>query len=58
MFLRIDEDPKRRWTISEATLDSFSAAMIVTLMLDFWRLFIGPIVDTGAFVVSSDLPFL
>jgi len=58
MFLRIDEDAKRRWTMSEAMLDSFSATMIVTLMLDFWRLFIGPIVDSGSFDVGSDLPFL
>ena len=44
MFFRIDEDPgKRRWTTSEAALDALAASMLVTIVLDLWRIFFGNI---------------
>ena len=38
---RMDEDPRRPWTVAEAALDSLAAAMIVFILCDFWRLYIG-----------------
>jgi cycloeucalenol cycloisomerase len=45
MFLRMDERPGECWSISRATIDALAACMLITQLLDFWRLWIGPIVD-------------
>ncbi|KAF0852801.1 mitochondrial cycloeucalenol cycloisomerase [Andalucia godoyi] len=57
MYYRIAENKadEVHWTTGRATVDAFGAAMIVTLLLDFWRLWIGKIVD-GA--VPSQVPFI
>lgn len=43
MFYRMDECPKRRWSLQQAVLDSLAATMLVTCLLDFWRLSLGAI---------------
>ncbi|CAL4895864.1 unnamed protein product [Urochloa decumbens] len=43
MFLRIDEKDEK-WNLSKVAVDSLGAAMLVTILLDLWRIFLGPIV--------------
>nr|WEU38169.1 cyclopropylsterol isomerase [Paris polyphylla] len=45
MFLRIDEKAGDRWELSRVVVDALGAAMLVTVILDLWRLFLGPIVS-------------
>mmetsp|Transcript_26971 Transcript_26971/g.46495 ORF Transcript_26971/g.46495 Transcript_26971/m.46495 type:complete len:279 (+) Transcript_26971:62-898(+) len=45
MFYRLDEEVGDNWSLSKTALDSFACCMIVTCLLDFWRLVIGGIVD-------------
>jgi cycloeucalenol cycloisomerase len=45
MFLRMDEHPGECWSLSRATIDGLAACMLITQALDFWRIWIGPIVD-------------
>eukprot|EP00775_Hariotina_reticulata_P005208 gene5208-5446_t len=46
LFMRLDEDPAgRRWSLGEVALDAFAAGMVVTLLLDAWRITLGGIVD-------------
>lgn len=60
MFHRLDENPlERKRSIGEFALDSFAAGMIVTFLLEAWRLLIGPIFEGGgAHRVESVLPFM
>ncbi|KAL7191728.1 hypothetical protein ACSBR2_023751 [Camellia fascicularis] len=44
MFLRIDEKPGDPWDLPRVAVDSLGAAMLVTIILDLWRIFLGPIV--------------
>ncbi|KAL3620404.1 Bifunctional protein GlmU [Castilleja foliolosa] len=44
MFMRIDEKPGDRWDLPRVAIDGLGAAMLVTIILDLWRLFLGPIV--------------
>jgi cycloeucalenol cycloisomerase len=44
MFMRIDEKPSDPWDLSRVAIDSLGAAMLVTIILDLWRIFLGPIV--------------
>ncbi|KAG9455722.1 hypothetical protein H6P81_000230 [Aristolochia fimbriata] len=44
MFLRIDEEPGYQWDLPRVAIDSLGAAMLVTVLLDLWRIFLGPIV--------------
>ncbi|KAJ8449594.1 hypothetical protein Cgig2_005616 [Carnegiea gigantea] len=44
MFLRIDEKPGDGWDLARVAIDGLGAAMLVTIILDLWRLFLGPIV--------------
>ncbi|KAM0982224.1 hypothetical protein ACFX2A_015473 [Malus domestica] len=44
MFLRIDEKPGDPWDLPRAAIDALGAAMLVTIILDLWRIFLGPIV--------------
>nr|CAB3460100.1 unnamed protein product [Digitaria exilis] len=43
MFSRIDETDEK-WNLSRVAVDSLGAAMLVTIILDLWRIFLGPIV--------------
>lgn len=43
MFYRMDESPKQQWSLQQAVLDSLAATMLVTCLLDFWRLCLGAI---------------
>ncbi|XP_031258667.1 cycloeucalenol cycloisomerase-like [Pistacia vera] len=44
MFLRIDEKPSDLWDLPRVAVDALGAAMLVTIILDLWRIFLGPIV--------------
>ena len=73
MFFRIDEDDnrdpaikssaKKTWTSWNCFLDSLAASMLVTIILDLWRLVYGPIAEPyspNQFANSgnSPLPFM
>lgn len=42
---RLDEDPNVPWKLSQVAVDALGASMLVTIILDLWRITIGPIVD-------------
>lgn len=44
MCNRIDEKPGDLWDLPRVAVDSLGAAMLVTILLDLWRIFLGPIV--------------
>ncbi|CAN4104575.1 unnamed protein product [Withania somnifera] len=44
MFFRVDEKPGDSWDLPRVCIDALGAAMLVTILLDLWRLFLGPIV--------------
>ncbi|XP_077211949.1 cyclopropyl isomerase [Tasmannia lanceolata] len=44
MFLRIDEKPGDPWDLPRVAVDALGAAMLVTIILDLWRIFLGPII--------------
>jgi len=59
MFYRLDEDvTARRMSMGGVALDSFAAAMIVTLLLDFYRLALGPIYSNVSSESTSGVPFI
>lgn len=41
---RIDEKPGHPWDLPRVAVDALGAAMLVTILLDLWRIFLGPIV--------------
>lgn len=41
----MDEDSNIPWTLSQVAVDALGASMLVTIILDFWRITVGPIVD-------------
>lgn len=41
---RIDEKPGDLWDLTRVAVDALGAAMLVTIILDLWRLFLGSIV--------------
>lgn len=41
---RIDEKPGDPWDIPRVAVDALGAAMLVTIILDLWRIFLGPII--------------
>ncbi|KAE8688938.1 Cycloeucalenol cycloisomerase [Hibiscus syriacus] len=45
MFLRIYEKPGDLWDLPRVAIDSLGAAMLVTIILNLWRIFLGPIVS-------------
>ncbi|KAA8540692.1 hypothetical protein F0562_024389 [Nyssa sinensis] len=47
MFLRIDEKPGDPWDLPRVAIDALGAAMLVTIVLDLWRIFLGPIVPVS-----------
>ncbi|KAH0912709.1 hypothetical protein HID58_036030 [Brassica napus] len=44
MFFRMDEKSSDKWDLSRVAVDALGASMLVTIILDLWRLFLGPIV--------------
>lgn len=48
MFLRIDEKPGDPWDLPRVAIDSLGAAMLVTIILDLWRIFLGPIIPVSS----------
>lgn len=44
---RIDEKPSKPWDLPRVAVDALGAAMLVTIILDLWRLFLGPIVPVS-----------
>eukprot|EP00027_Filamoeba_sp_ATCC50430_P001269 CAMPEP_0168544700 /NCGR_PEP_ID=MMETSP0413-20121227/2563_1 /TAXON_ID=136452 /ORGANISM="Filamoeba nolandi, Strain NC-AS-23-1" /LENGTH=118 /DNA_ID=CAMNT_0008574745 /DNA_START=459 /DNA_END=815 /DNA_ORIENTATION=- len=45
MYYRIQERKGDQWNISRCVIDALAATMLVTLLLDFWRLIIGGLFD-------------
>ncbi|KAF7052654.1 hypothetical protein CFC21_060721 [Triticum aestivum] len=43
MFSRIDEKAEK-WDLPRVAVDALGAAMLVTIILDLWRIFLGPII--------------
>eukprot|EP00850_Spirogloea_muscicola_P001515 SM000005S17312 [mRNA] locus=s5:1356241:1366812:- [translate_table: standard] len=60
MYFQMDENVAQPWSISQAAINSLGATMLVTLLLDFWRLSIGPIVKLPAESahLEAQLPWL
>lgn len=44
---RIDEKPGNKWDLPRVAVDALGAAMLVTIILDLWRIFLGPIVPVS-----------
>lgn len=44
MFLRLDEKLGDLWDLPRVAVDALGAAMLVTIILDLWRIFLGPII--------------
>uniref|UniRef100_A0A1J3F2U5 Cycloeucalenol cycloisomerase n=1 Tax=Noccaea caerulescens TaxID=107243 RepID=A0A1J3F2U5_NOCCA len=60
MFFRMEEKSSEKWDLSRVAVDALGAAMLVTIILDLWRLFLGPIVPLpeGQTCHQSGLPWL
>ena len=56
MFFLLDEDARRRSTVWDAAKEALAASMAVTILLDLWRISLGPIVDLP--VDHKGLPWL
>jgi len=56
LFFRIDEEvrPSRHFSLWRVVIDSLGASMLVTLLLDFWRISFGGITS----VVQESMPHL
>lgn len=56
---RMDEKSSDGWDLSRVAVDALGAAMLVTIILDLWRLFLGPIVPLpeGQNCLQSGLPW-
>lgn len=47
MFMRINEKPNdKKWKLSQVVFDSLASGMLVTILLDLWRITAGGIVDS------------
>lgn len=44
MFIRLDESPGVQWTLGRTVVDALGGCMLVTILLDLWRIMIGSIV--------------
>ncbi|KDD75955.1 hypothetical protein H632_c419p1 [Helicosporidium sp. ATCC 50920] len=55
MFFRMDEDAKKPYSLWRVIVDALGAGMLVTCLLDFWRISFGSI--HGIFGTSSGLPW-
>jgi len=47
MYLRLDEE-RNEWSWQRTAIDALGCCMIITQLLDAWRLGIGPVVDKPA----------
>ncbi|GAQ78954.1 cycloeucalenol cycloisomerase [Klebsormidium nitens] len=47
MYFRMDEKVNVQWAVGQAAIDAFASGMMVTIILDLWRLCIGPIYQIG-----------
>ncbi|KAH0933359.1 hypothetical protein HID58_010476 [Brassica napus] len=58
-FPMMGEKPSDEWDLSRVAVDALGAAMLVTIILDLWRLFLGPIVPLpeGQNCLQSGLPW-
>ena len=48
MFLRVDEDNEGKgacWSLWQTLMEALASCMVVTQLLDFWRLYVGSIVS-------------
>lgn len=59
-MFRIDEKPGDQWDLPRVAVDALGAAMLVTIILDLWRIFLGPIVPTpdSKQCIQPGLPWL
>ncbi|KAF8086089.1 hypothetical protein N665_0635s0020 [Sinapis alba] len=59
MFFRMDEKSSDKWDLSRVAVDALGCSMLVTIILDLWRLFLGPIVPIpdGKSCLQSGLPW-
>jgi hypothetical protein len=55
---RLDEEPSTNWTLSYTFIDVCAAGMMVTQLLDVWRLVIGPIFTSAVPTAQSQVPFI
>ncbi|KAI3963097.1 hypothetical protein MKW92_051500 [Papaver armeniacum] len=44
MFVRIDGKPWDPWNLYKVAIDALGASMLVTIILDLWRIFLTPMV--------------
>ncbi len=57
MFYRMEEAPTAaKWGLWRVAVDALGAGMLVTILLDLWRIGLGPIVGGGG--GHSGLPWL
>ncbi|KAK9837459.1 hypothetical protein WJX81_004082 [Elliptochloris bilobata] len=56
-FLAMDEGPRERWSLARAAGDALGAGMLVTILLDAWRLGIGAIDGSGP-QASTAVPWM
>lgn len=54
LFFRLDRDPRRPWLISQVILEAFATMMIIMLLADIWRLWIGNVYQFSA---KSTVPY-
>lgn len=54
---RIDEKPGDSWELPRVAVDALGAAMLVTIILDLWRIFLGPIVPDSKQCLQPGLPW-
>eukprot|EP01024_Parvocaulis_polyphysoides_P064674 TRINITY_DN7528_c0_g2_i2.p1 TRINITY_DN7528_c0_g2~~TRINITY_DN7528_c0_g2_i2.p1 ORF type:complete len:288 (+),score=29.47 TRINITY_DN7528_c0_g2_i2:207-1070(+) len=48
MFFYLDEDIQKKKNLWQVAVDSLGAGMLVTIILDLWRLYLGEIVDSDS----------
>ena len=53
-FILMQQDlKKRKWTATDAALDGLAAAMLVTILLDLWRISLGSILGNSVEAMGS-----
>ena len=58
VFFRMDEDPSVKWSLGEAIFSSLASGMLVTILLDVWRLYLGPVVEISPHHKAHGPPWL
>ena len=54
LFFRLDQDHRRLWPLSQVIFEAFAAMMIIMLLADIWRLWIGNVYQFSA---ESSVPY-